>query len=870
MDPLIEEVHNLDQVARSISRNPEEKVVFENCLLREDAFALMEAIFQNAEEEQTLFTGAHILRDFITKKWETLNQSQQLDLRFFVLNLLETLPSKLRVYQQVCDALVQIAIRDFPQNWPNFLQQIFSSEPPKFKLFADFTAALKDSKSSSEHLQQISDNILQHTQIILPIIISHFPHVNSNDALIELVPYLNWEILHSCNIQILYENPHPLGFQALCELLLVPGIDADCLRTFFVALANTESDENYNYLLPVIQQYLEDLENENSIECLTQIHEKLLEDILDYEYWEFFILTIYDDFINGNPERFNIHEGIIGILINHLLTKMPHPDVITAGSSSNYSNKLLVFEQMQAMCIAIIEMAPDAFVTAISDLFQSQLESFDITTFSSLCCATACVAFEECIDENFAAEVFRLACEAVEATSESQESLACLLYLTLSLTKVEKITGEVFDVAAQFTINTIGKSDVEKLAMQAIHALSYASDEFGRYIDPPNLLLFEETSMNSDNFAVMADAVCHVTPESQRQNLIAILVNRITSAYESGISFPSIREIRFCVAGLAGTARADKNCVIQAMSTLTPILSELNGRFLNDIMTLISENGDNAARDDIRLMRSFFCSEMQLYVETSPQAGAVLLQIFAQLPPKLRMPDAVNLARSMVAADSSLIGQVREMVLGVIQSEVGEGKISLDYAISLPELLQTVAMTDISSILSVDIESLEILISKQVNKQTLLALTEIINRWTSHPDRQNLMREHLARIVVCVICAACEPSHRFAFVEFSKIARHLIMFAVNPECEVSLYDGLDNAVFLGQFVANELRSRFPVIPAHDIESLCTLLIEQASSENFDQVVIQTASKAKMATDTEIVRHLRVLRVKSAMGMGLFD
>ncbi|EAY23193.1 hypothetical protein TVAG_184990 [Trichomonas vaginalis G3] len=869
MDPLVEEVRHLDIMARSAGKNID--IIQSIVNGREDAYDFMVAIFQNAEEDYTLFAGAHLLKEIITKKWDDMNQSQQLDLRYYVLNLLETLPPELNVYQQINADLVLIAIREVPENWPNFLQQILLSEPPKFKLFADFIAAIKDIKITPEHHQQISEMINQNIQEILPIIINHFPRDSSNEALVELAPYLNWEVLMASNIQQIYDPPNPDGFQALTELLLVQGIDEDTLRTFFIALCEATTD-NYNYLLPVIQQYLEELENPDSIETLTLVHMKLLvEDIEDFEYWEFFILTIYDDFMNGNPSRFSIHEDVINSLITKLLTTMPkNPEVITFEKRANYSNLKLRYEQTRAMCICIIEMAPAAFVAQITDLFQSQVENFNPSTFSSLCWATSCVAFEEVIDTGFAAEVFKLAFDAVQTTEESTECLACLLYLTQSFINNQKFTGECFDIAAHCAVAALGKSDIENLTVQAIHALAYSMPAISEMIDAEDFFLTDENAIQADNFSVAADAIFHVSSPELKSKLVDTLVGRITNAFDQELSFGSIRELKFCVYALAGTARADPSYAIKVLPNLSQIFTNLNNNFLESIINLIQENSQNAARDDVRLMRSFFCAEMNLYKDTIPQLGTSLLAIFSQLPPNLRMPDALSLAKSIVNVDKSLIVQVRDLVLNIIENLVGEGTLSLEYANTLPELLQTIAEKDINFITSEDITSLEILISKQINKQSLLALTCIINKWSLHPDRQNLMREHIGKIVVCAICAACEPSHRGAFAELSQIASFLIQYSVAQDCPVSLVDGVNNATALGQVVAHEICSRFPCISANDLEGLCSMLIEQASNETFEQVVIQIASKAKMATELETVRHLRVLRVKAMMGMGLFD
>ena len=103
MDPLIEEVAHLDQLALALKTGALHKGDPDTLVLeapndeREDWFEFMVAIFQNAEEDQTFFMGAKILLKVVREKWEDLTQSQQLDIRYFIINQIHSLPYNLPV-----------------------------------------------------------------------------------------------------------------------------------------------------------------------------------------------------------------------------------------------------------------------------------------------------------------------------------------------------------------------------------------------------------------------------------------------------------------------------------------------------------------------------------------------------------------------------------------------------------------------------------------------------------------------------------------------------------------------------------------------------------------------------------------------------
>ena len=132
------------------------------------------------------------------------------------------------------------------------------------------------------------------------------------------------------------------------------------------------------------------------------------------------------------------------------------------------------------------------------------------------------------------------------------------------------------------------------------------------------------------------------------------------------------------------------------------------------------------------------------------------------------------------------------------------------------------------------------------------------------------MRLHLTRIIVVAITAACEPDHRFAFTELTKVASALIEFSVAEDCSVQLFEDSENAPGLAAALLSELSNTFPCVASTDLEALCEMMIEEPQYETFEQTIIQLVSKAKVETEEEIIRHIRVLRVKAAIGMGLLD
>ena len=88
MEPLIEEVAHLDQLALALKSgalqkgDPEAQLLDQSLEDREDWYEFVEAIFLNAEEDQTFFLGAKLLLKVVREGWQQLSQEQQLDIRF--------------------------------------------------------------------------------------------------------------------------------------------------------------------------------------------------------------------------------------------------------------------------------------------------------------------------------------------------------------------------------------------------------------------------------------------------------------------------------------------------------------------------------------------------------------------------------------------------------------------------------------------------------------------------------------------------------------------------------------------------------------------------------------------------------------------
>ena len=156
---IINILDNYSEEALGIKNgNPEIATIYhQEFIEKEDSLQYVPLIFENYKITLTLMTGIKILQKNINKNWESLPETQQIELRNFCFTWLSSFSSIISIHNQLEELIALIAIKDFPKKWINFLDEILLIYPPKFGIFSNFLYLLNNSDSSLISINQYNE-----------------------------------------------------------------------------------------------------------------------------------------------------------------------------------------------------------------------------------------------------------------------------------------------------------------------------------------------------------------------------------------------------------------------------------------------------------------------------------------------------------------------------------------------------------------------------------------------------------------------------------------------------------------------------------------------------------------------------------------
>ncbi|CUG77964.1 exportin 1, putative [Bodo saltans] len=100
-----------------------------------ESFFKCDALILGCTSQHARFLAVQLMEEGITKRWNTLNESQQASLRTFLMNLVvstcrggwDAMRSQKVVLTKIDTALIAIAKREWPHRWPTFVRDVCTS-----------------------------------------------------------------------------------------------------------------------------------------------------------------------------------------------------------------------------------------------------------------------------------------------------------------------------------------------------------------------------------------------------------------------------------------------------------------------------------------------------------------------------------------------------------------------------------------------------------------------------------------------------------------------------------------------------------------------------------------------------------------------
>jgi len=886
MSSLEEEIKYLDQIASKVSQDktPVESSGFKQIEFlseRPDAEQMLPLIFEFAESDMMLFAGARILEKIINEKWNSLTEHERNGWRDFVIHLLETLPSKLNVSNHLRKNLGEIALKDYPHSWPGFIDFIFESNPPHFLILADFMNMIKGSNLPSERFEEIISSISNSMHSILVSIREHIPNEDSCSLLAELIPYINWNLLLDAGFESFFNDFDVSILPAIVDVLLIPGLSPPLFRQVFITIV--EQSSNYIDLIPILQQNLEVLEDVETEEALNTVHMGLISEdySLTSEYWEFFVVSVCDQYCLGNYDKFCFHQATFESLIENVFYIIPNTyDYILSGSLKRPSDQsnALILDQTTVILHCLILMCPNEFHGYLICGFQRQIEELDDKLFSALVWSISCVLSHPSFNNSMISDVFQLSITLIE-NNESQERLyAYLLYLGMNCLKNTQLDEEIVKYVLQIAIESLQQESLQRLAIDCLLSCSLSNPNlYSSMIDSSFYLNLSETEFPPEVFCIFAESMFRsLLHKGSFLSGIEILVKRWAMVESIGISFETVHEIRFILSAVIGASKVQPSTVKSQVSSIISSFASLNQQFINTMIEVYYQVGDPMiGRDDIRLMLGVFKNELQLLREiNSPEFDSILF-LYPELPCVIRPLECLVFSEHLLLNSPSpeLISQIREMIIVPSYQMLYEKSEHNDLIVFLPRLIYAQIKSSLSSISIDDIEALLHLLSNGCPdsiKYSMLSIGFLIDNWNNHPNRIEMTKSIFIRMLSSLIISTCELQFRFCFHQLIQLALKLIDVVLQQNDLHILFQDNNYVQILSNSLSQSLQSHFKVIPNNEIEFVSQIIFSKISKEEFERLIVQIDSKSRMINENETMWHIKVMQMKERIGLLQID
>ena len=859
----------------------------------ESAIAYVEELFGYTDSPQVLIVASNILMKNVNQNWMGSTQENRDSIKSFIATHLSSFPSQ-SINNQLANICAIIATKEFPNTWPSFIEDMLGNQPPSFDVLANFFSIVSNADSTAITPSQsklILEQLEKKKKLIINTCIEGIPLQTAASALKEFTPYIKWEDIERPKFNAVMTNDDPECFSTICALCCVEGFPEELIPDAFIRISevsqNVESEEIFNTVTPFLLKYSEKLETPDLLPLYKQINQKISE--LDFEehldYWESFILSIFNTYkTTSSVDRFVAHQEIIEQLRDYVLKNMPQPPGFIMpgeGDTSLDEGAKVQYNQMKNIFVAILTIAPERVLTAISAVFAELEASFDPKSFLSLIWSLACMTGStgSIVEGQFVIDSLSFILKAFKSMTENKDLKTLIassfLFLVAAYAKAQKLTSQFIQIALNLSLSSLTSENLRKMASKAILSIGNNCASLVKQLPELGDLLLNNVIVPPDMYTDVCEGFGKIFHEKK---LLSKLVNVTLTRWEKTRSIEDQTELaintHFVLCSLLGYANADAAYITEIVKKMEKDIEALVTDFGEQIVSV----GDLAGHEDVKMMFNFVKTVAILYKVCGIQKCAFIFDIYQKSTPLLRQIEVLQLADAILKTELSdedaLV--IHQMVIDPTKEMISDDE-TLDpsFASLIPHTINIYLMAHFAAsmqgepcVIEDDLHFLLFLI-KSTNQTAILgsmnAIEACINKadlTMSGDDRTGFFRLFFIDTLQTILFVSTEPSHRFCLDKLIVFVAKMFKYISAERLQVQLFDGVDNEKGTVEALTEALCDQLPLIIKKNMRILMQAFYDAENLEETQNVFIEFVSAARQTVPSETLRHLQMKKIKS--------
>ncbi|EAY01435.1 hypothetical protein TVAG_490230 [Trichomonas vaginalis G3] len=858
----------------------------------DDAIQYAERLF-DVNSAQTQSIACKILDIGVSKNWDVYSAEFKEGIRNFIFGHIQAYSTPIN--NQLANILATIATKDFPEKWPDFFENLLSNPAANFGVLANFILLVTDSDSSKitpSKFKVIQTKMIEMKKAIINACIDAVPNNDAKRALDAFLPYIKWEDIDQEKFISLGLNTDTSVFAILSTLLCVEGCPPDKIKLVFTHLCNMveslDSEEVFNSICSVLIKHAKILEEEQ-LPLVRGMLNKIAECDFDthLDFWETFILGVFDTHkTDPTHDRFIMYQDIFENLRDYVLKNMPQPPGFILpgeGDTSLDESAMETYTQMRNIFVAILTMAPEKVMPAITKIFTELNSVFSPKVFCSLIWSISCITGStgSVVEGQFVVESLTFILKSLKnpkLTKEVQSVVAsAFLYLVAAYAKVQKLTAQFVTIALNLAISGLLSENLRKMAANAILAIGTNCPTLVTNLPDMTDLIMNNVLLAPDIYADVCEGFGKIYHAKQKlSKLVDMALERWnnTKNYENNMDV--VTHTHLVLAILLGFARADPVFISKVVSKLIEDLIHL----ITDFGTHIVEFTDFAGNEEVKEMYMFCRTAAILFKTCGIKQCKPLLEIYKNSSPNIRQIEVLQLAESLLKSElkDEEAQVIHELVIDPTKEMIAQDETFEPIFVSLipgviNNYLQSYFKTSVVGDpcnLETDLQFLYTIARGQNHTAIVSAISAIENALTkadmnlTGDARKGFFRGYLLQTIATMMFIATEPSHKFCLEQIFKYIIKLFKFIVCERVQVDLFDGIDNI----QGTINELSAglceEIPIISLQNMKYCIQMLLEANKYEDYEQVLVEFISEARMTVPSETLKHIMLKKVKSCI------
>lgn len=876
----------------ALNRNPEDGIrQLEDLIARQDALSLVPKIFNVSSNSYMLFGGCKILEEHIKANWSAISEEDRYELRNFVTSSLSNCQD-IQVRSRLNSVLVKIAIRSYPDDWPNFLSEaIYNSEFEQFQFFLeeinDSPIDILPQEKKAAIIQELAGNAAEFLQALIQ------GYQISDKAINRYIRYINWDMVCQVDYDVLFSDD-PLTFGPLCSILQIDGAPEDLIHAAFDSLAQLEIDDENTFksIVPVLQKHIYILENEQHIQSLMDIHTKLLDiEFLDLiYYWEPFVVTIYAQFqkSGGLTPRFNLHYKILSKIREFVIFNMVQPPdfiIPEVMPLTNDQEQREIYNDMRSILISFVGMTPqevhDSFLEAIHFLKDNYSQDNFLSIIWTLGCISGATTSQ--LESSFVVESMKFVLETFRKPDVEKSVIAsAFLFLASAYSRAQKLTSDFIDVTIRLAVQALDSHKTQKIASNTLLSVARYSTSLINTIPEGLLEIIGGASISPEIFSNVCESFgrMYQTKFKKIDAILEVLIERFNAAASEELNFNTVQEEIITMNGFVGLSRVNPNVLERLVIKYREMFIQITEGFGNEILQICEENGsDSINRDDVRQMMEFIQSEALLFKELKFKDCGDILTLYSQLPTELRFPEALEMAESLYKSDIAIeiVNGLQETVVKpteeMISNEPGQYP---EHEELFPRVLYAIATSYFEIIDSDDIDFLIGMLTNN-SRKTVLGSIKALDKCVEKADmklieetRVEFFSNYLGVIIYHLLHIITDPNHFYCYSQVLRLLYKLFDLVGTGKVRCDMYPETDNIQGMSIYLCEMTVADFPLLTVQGLMEFVPLLFkENIKSDDFEELIAQYIAKTRQTTQDETLDSIKLQEFKNSMTEGFY-